>query len=46
VNVEPGIAESDLVNLALAQPKVSPLVAGKPLKRTIYIKGRIINLLV
>ncbi|MDI1251221.1 MAG: class I tRNA ligase family protein, partial [Lacunisphaera sp.] len=46
VNVEPGIAESDLVNLALTQPKVSPLVAGKPLKRTIYIKGRIINLLV
>jgi leucyl-tRNA synthetase len=46
VNVEPGIAEADLVSLALAQPKVSPLVAGKPLKRTIYIKGRIINLLV
>ena len=46
VNVEPGIAESDLVNLALSQPKVSPHVEGKLLKRTIYIKGRIINLLV
>ncbi|MDI1337895.1 MAG: leucine--tRNA ligase [Lacunisphaera sp.] len=46
VSVDAGIGEAELVALALAQPKVLPHVIGKPVKRTIYIKGRIVNLLV
>jgi leucyl-tRNA synthetase len=46
VSVEPGVTEEVLTKLALANPKVVPHVAGKPLKRTIYVKGRLINLLV
>ncbi|HEY0865596.1 MAG TPA: leucine--tRNA ligase [Lacunisphaera sp.] len=46
VTVDAGISEADLVQLAAANPKVAPHVAGKPIKRTIYIKGRLVNLLV
>ena len=46
VSVDAGISEAELVQLASANPKVVPHVAGKPIKRTIYVKGRLINLLV
>jgi len=46
VSVDPGITEAELVALAVAHPKLALIVAGKPIKRTIYIKGRILNLLV
>jgi leucyl-tRNA synthetase len=46
VSVDPGISEAALAELAAANPKVVPHLAGKPLKRTIYVKGRLINLLV
>jgi leucyl-tRNA synthetase len=45
VTVDAGINESELATLAAQQPKVIPHLAGKPIKRTIYIKGRLINLL-
>ena len=46
VSVDPAISEADLAALAAANPKVVPHLAGKPIKRTIYVKGRLINLLV
>jgi leucyl-tRNA synthetase len=46
VSVDPAISEAELAELASAHPKVVPHLAGKPLKRTIYVKGRLINLLV
>ncbi len=46
VVVDPAISEAALAELAAAHPKVVPYLAGKPLKRTIYVKGRLINLLV
>jgi len=46
VSVDAGIGEAELVQLASVNPKVLPHIAGKPLKRTIYVKGRLINLLV
>ena len=46
VSVDAGISEAELVQLASANPKVVPHIAGKPIKRTIYVKGRLINLLV
>jgi len=46
VTVDVGISEAELVQQAAAHPKVIPHLAGKPIKRTILVKGRLINLLV
>ena len=46
LTVAPEISETQLVRLASAHPKAAPYLAGQPIKRTIYIKGRIVNLLV
>jgi leucyl-tRNA synthetase len=40
------VTEQDLVKLAYDLPKVAPHLAGKPLKRSIFVKGKLINLLV
>jgi leucyl-tRNA synthetase len=44
--VPPDVTQEDLVKLAYEHPKVGPHVAGKPLKRAIFVKGKLINLLV
>lgn len=44
--VPAGSTEADLIKLAQEHPKVAPHLAGKPLKRTIYVKGKLLNLLV
>jgi leucyl-tRNA synthetase len=41
-----GVTEVELKGLALQNLKVIPHVAGKEIKRVIYVKGRLINLLV
>jgi len=46
ITAAPDASEADLVQLASANPKVVPHLAGKPIKRTIIVKGRLINLLV
>jgi leucyl-tRNA synthetase len=46
VSVPPDIVEAELVRLASEHAKVAPYLSGHTLKRTIYVKGRIINLLV
>ena len=46
VDVEPGVTEEVLKTMAEQHPKVGPYLAGKPIKRTIYVKGRLINFLV
>jgi leucyl-tRNA synthetase len=46
VNVEPGVSEAVLQTMAEQHPKVGPHLAGKTIKRTIYVKGRLINFLV
>lgn len=46
VSVDVGVGETELVQLASANPKVVPHIAGKPIKKVIHIKGRLINLLV
>ena len=40
------ITEEDLVKLAYEHPKVALHLQGKPLKRSIFVKGKLINLLV
>ncbi|HWA28462.1 MAG TPA: leucine--tRNA ligase [Lacunisphaera sp.] len=46
ITVDPAATEAQLQALASQHPKVSPHLVGKPVKRSIYVKGRLINLLV
>ncbi len=46
INVPVDLTESQLVELASAEPRVIPHLAGKAIKKTIYVKGRLINILV
>jgi leucyl-tRNA synthetase len=41
-----GLPEADAVRLAQENPKVVPHLAGKTVKRAIYVPGRILNLVV
>ena len=38
--------EAELLSLASSHPKVAAHIAGQPIKRSIYVKGRILNILV
>ncbi|MBI3885678.1 MAG: leucine--tRNA ligase [Opitutae bacterium] len=40
------VTEAELLQLAKDHPKVGPHLAGKPVKRAIWVKGKLINLLV
>jgi leucyl-tRNA synthetase len=46
VSVPPAITEAELTTLATAHPKVIPHVGDKVIRRTIYVKGRLINIIV
>jgi leucyl-tRNA synthetase len=41
-----GSTEAELIDVAKAHPKVAAQLEGKALKRTIYVKGKLLNLLV
>jgi leucyl-tRNA synthetase len=44
--VPTGIAEKDLESLALADEKVQALIAGKPVKKIITARGKLVNIVV
>jgi len=46
IEVAPDAAEADILAAAQADPKVQSFVAGKPVKKAIYVKGRLVNLVV
>jgi leucyl-tRNA synthetase len=46
IDVPTDAAEADIVAAAKAQPKVVEFLAGKAIKREIYVKGRLVNLVV
>jgi leucyl-tRNA synthetase len=46
VTVPADITEAELITLASAQQRVAPHVAGKAIRKTIYVRGRLINILV
>jgi leucyl-tRNA synthetase len=46
VSATPETSQDALVRLASANPRIAPHIGGKPIKRTIYVKGRLLNLLV
>jgi leucyl-tRNA synthetase len=41
-----GTTEAEALKLALANEKVATFVAGKPIRRVIYISGKILNIVV
>ena len=41
-----GLSEADAIKLAQANPKVTPHLGDRPLKRVIYVPGRILNMVV
>jgi leucyl-tRNA synthetase len=45
VSAPPTITETELTALAAAHPKVVPHLADKAIRRTIYVKGRLINII-
>jgi leucyl-tRNA synthetase len=46
ISVAPDATEATILAAAKADAKVLPFIEGKPLKREIYIKGRLVNLVV
>ncbi len=46
IEVAADAAEADIIAAAKAEPKVADFLAGKPIKREIYVKGRLVNLVV
>jgi len=41
-----GISEDAIKEQALAHPKAAPFLAGKPIRRVVYVPGKILNLVV
>ncbi len=46
IEVAADAAEADIIAAAKADPKVAEHLAGKPIKREVYVKGRLVNLVV
>ena len=46
ITVPNGAEEATVLAAALADPEVQKSLAGKPLKKQIYVKGRMVNLVV
>ncbi len=46
IEVAPDASEAVILAAAKADDKIAPMIAGKAIKREIYIKGRLVNLVV
>jgi leucyl-tRNA synthetase len=46
IDVAADASEDDVKAAARAEPKVVEFIAGKPIKREIYVKGRLVNLVI
>jgi leucyl-tRNA synthetase len=46
IEVAPDTAEPAILAAAQADAKVQSFLAGKPIKKAIYVKGRLVNLVV
>jgi leucyl-tRNA synthetase len=46
IEVAPDASEPDILAAAQADAKVQSFIAGKPVKKAIYVKGRLVNLVV
>ena len=46
LEVPAGIAESEAQALALASPRVQGFLGGKPVNKTVYVPGRLVNVVV
>ena len=46
IEVPVDATEATILETAKADDKIKPLIDGKPIKREIYVKGRLVNLVV
>jgi leucyl-tRNA synthetase len=46
IDVAADAAEADILAAARAESRVVEFLAGKPIKREIYVKGRLVNLVI
>ena len=46
LRVNPGIAESEAVQLALAEPGVARHLGGKEVRKAVYVQDRLVSLVV
>ena len=46
IRIAPDAAEAEVLAIALATPKIKELTDGKSMKKVIYVKGRLLNLVV
>jgi leucyl-tRNA synthetase len=46
IEVPSDATEASIIALAKADDKIQPFLDGKPIKREIYVKGRLVNLVV
>jgi leucyl-tRNA synthetase len=46
IEVAPDASEAEILAAARADAKVQSFIAGKPVKKAIYVKGRLVNLVV
>jgi leucyl-tRNA synthetase len=46
IHVAPDATEAAILAAAKVDEKIAPLIAGKAIKREIYVKGRLVNLVV
>jgi leucyl-tRNA synthetase len=46
VSAKPGAAEAEVLRLAKKRPKVSKWLSGKPIKRTVFVKDKLVNFVI
>ena len=46
IEVAPDTAEAEILAAAQADAKIVPFLTGKPVKKAVYVKGRLVNLVV
>ena len=46
IEVDAGIEESEAQALALASPKIQSFVEGKSVVKSVYVPGRLVNIVV
>lgn len=46
INIDPNLDEQSVINIATSNADVQKFIDGKQIKKTIYVKGRLVNIVV
>ena len=46
ITVDPDMSEDDVINAALSDEKLEQFIAGKEIVKKIYVKGKLLNIVV